>query len=591
MNANVLPQDAADPGASSDRFDRLFWKRLWRLIRPYWGSERRGRAFVLITAMTVLSLGTVGMQAIFSYVSRDVMNALQAKDAVRFHHLLMLFVAWIVVFVPIAAFYPYLTGLLGIDWRDWMTETFVQKMLRRNALYHIMRDHTVDNPDQRVSEDVNSFTSGALTYSMTVLQAIVTALTFFGILWAISRWLAVSLIGYAVVGTWLAVVIGRRLVVINYNQQRFEADYRFALVHARDNAEAIALYDGARDEAHQLRRRFANVVSNFKRLILWQRHLTLFTAAYDNAAGLVPYFVLAAAYFSGRFALGEFTQAAYAFSALQGSLSLVVDQFQALTDYASVVNRLAVFEESCENAGSEQSNDLRQIEVVEDDARVALQNVTLATPDGTRVQQQHVSLAVAYGDALLLTGPTGAGKTSLMRAVAGLWKFGSGRILRPPPDEIMFMPQKPYLILGSIRQQIQYPRAGEVSDKTLMEVLREVDLAHLPEQFGGLDAELNWADVLSGGEQQRLAFARLLLNRPRFAILDEATSALDVASEERLYSRLACLPTAFISIGHRPSLRKFHNRVIELPLVFEPAIETDGRASNEPPISPRALKN
>jgi len=582
MNANVFSSDAENRGATSDRFDRLFWNRLWRLLRPYWASERRFQALVLIAAITVLSLGVVGMQAIFSYVSRDVMNALQAKDAVRFHHLLMLFVVWIVLFVPIAAFYPYLTGLLRIDWRDWMTETFVQKMLRGNALYLIMRDHTVDNPDQRISEDVNSFTGGALTYSMTVLRAIVTAIMFFAILWAISRWLAVCLIGYALTGTWLAVVIGRRLVVINFNQQRFEADYRFALVHARDNAEAIALYDGTRDEANQLRRRFANVVNNFKLLILWQRRLTFFTAAYDNAAGLVPYFVLAGAYFSGRFQLGEFTQAAYAFSVLQDSLSLVVDQFQELTDYASVVNRLAAFEEACESARSDRSDGRPQIEVVEDDARVALEDVSLATPDWARMLQQHVSLTLAKGDALLLTGPTGAGKTSLMRAVAGLWKFGSGRILRPPVDAIMFMPQKPYLILGSIRQQVQYPRADEVSDETLIEVLRQVDLAHLPEHFGGLDAELHWADLLSGGEQQRLAFARLLLNRPRFAILDEATSALDVASEERLYSQLARLPTAFISIGHRPSLRKFHNQVMELSLGFETSIVTDGRDSDEP---------
>jgi len=459
-----------------------------------------------------------------------------------------------------------------------MTERFVKGMLRGNALYYIMRDRTVDNPDQRISEDVNSFTNGALSYSMTVLQAIVSTVAFFGILWEISRWLAVSLIGYSLVGTWLALVIGRRLVVINFNQQRYEADYRFGLVHTRDNAEAIALYNGARDEAHQLRQRFAKVVDNFKLLILWQRHLTLFTAAYDNAAGLVPYFVLAGAYFSGRFALGEFTQAAYAFSVLQGSLSLVVDQFQSLTDYASVVNRLAAFEESCENAASQQSGDLQQIEVAEDAAQVALENVTLATPDWTRVLQEHVSLAVADGDALLLTGPTGAGKTSLMRAVAGLWKFGSGRILRPPADEIMFMPQRPYLILGSIRQQIQYPRTGAVSDKTIMEVLREVDLAFLRGRFGGLDAELNLADLLSGGEQQRLAFARLLLSRPRFAILDEATSALDIASEERLYSRLASLPIAFISIGHRRSLRKFHKRVIELSLGFESTTESSLRS-------------
>ena len=575
---NVAPRDAGDLGSTSDRFDRLFWQRLWRLIRPYWMAERRRWALGLLAVIVVLNLGTVGMQAVFSYVSRDVMNALQVKDAARFYHLMMLFAAWIALFVPIAAFYPYITGLLRIDWRDWMTESFVQRILRRNALYHIMRDHTVDNPDQRISEDLNSFTRGALNYSMTALQAVVTAIIFFGILWAISRWLAVCLIGYALCGTWLATIIGRRLVVINFNQQRFEADYRFALVHARDNAEAIALYDGARDEAHQLRRRFANVVGNFKLLILWQRHLAFFTSFYDNAAGLVPYFVLAGAYFSGRFELGEFTQAAYAFSVLQSSLSLVVDQFQALTDYASVVNRLAAFEERCDAAGGEEADERARIEVIDDNAGIALENVTLTTPDGARVLQSDLSLKVAEGDALLLTGPTGAGKTSLMRAVAGLWNFGSGRILRPASKEIMFMPQKPYLILGSVRQQIQYPGADNVSDERLAKVLREVDMGHLAEQFGGLDAELNWADVLSGGEQQRLAFARLLLNRPRFAVLDEATSALDMASEERLYSRLARQPTTFISIGHRSSLRKFHNRVIELPYGSERAVAAaDGR--------------
>jgi len=575
MKKNVTSDEDGHTGATSDRFDRLFWRRLWRLVRPYWTSDRRAQALVMIAIMTVLNLGTVGMQAIFSYVSRDVMNALQAKEAARFYHLMMLFGVWVVFFVPIAAFYPYVTGLLSIDWRDWLTEMFVRRMLHRNALYRIMRDHAVDNPDQRVSEDINSFTSDALDYAMTVLQAIVTTITFFGILWAISRWLAVCLIGYALLGTWLALVIGRRLVTINFNQQRFEADYRFALVHARDNAEAIALYDGASGELHQLRRRFGKVIGNFKVMILWQRHLSLFTAAYDNAAGLVPYFVLARAYFSGRFELGEFTQAAYAFSVLQGSLSLVVDQFEGLTDYASVVNRLAAFEENCDSAGSEEIEKGAHIEVIERAPGVSLENVTLMTPDWKRELQGHLSIEIEDGETLLLTGPSGAGKTSLMRAVAGLWSFGSGRILRPSLQEIMFVPQKPYMILGSLRQELQYPRASGLGDDRLLEVSRKVGLAYLPDHFGGLDAELQWADVLSGGEQQRLVFARLLVNGPRFAFLDEATSALDIAAEETLYSQLVQSQIAFISIGHRPSLRKFHNRVIELSGALDSFTATD----------------
>lgn len=546
-----------------DRFDRLFWKRLWILVRPYWTSEERHKALGLLTIVVVLSGSAIAMNAVFSYVSRDVMNALQAKDAAEFYHLMFLYVGWIVLFVPIAAFYPYLSGLLAISWRDWMTEAFVHLSLRNHTLYHIMRDHSVDNPDQRISRDIDSFTSGALNYSMTVMGAVVTAATFFGILWSISSWLALCLIAYAAIGTWLTIVVGRRLVVINFDQQRFEADYRFALVHARDNAEPIAFYGGEDYEAGQLRSRFARVVRNFKLLIFWQRRLTFFTASYNNAAGLVPYFVLAGAYFAGRFKLGEFTQAAYAFSTLQGSLSLVINQFQGLTDYASVVNRLAAFREQCEKAGVPQTDKDPQIEIVEDE-RLSIENVTLMTPDSAQILQRGLSADVDEHGALLISGPSGAGKTSLMRAVAGLWSCGSGRIVRPPLDEIMFLPQRPYMILGSLRDQLCYPRAKGLSNEVLLGALKEVNLADLSERFGGLDTEINWADTLSGGEQQRLAFARLLLNRPRYAILDEATSAVDPQTERLLYARLAQMPTTVVSIGHRPSLRRFHRQVLQL---------------------------
>jgi vitamin B12/bleomycin/antimicrobial peptide transport system ATP-binding/permease protein len=571
-------------GGTVDRFDRVFWKGLWSLARPYWTSEKRARGMALLAVVVALSLGTIGMRAIFSYVSRDVMNSLQANAAAHFYHLMLLYVVWIVIFVPIAAFYPYLTGLLAIEWREWMTEWFVRLSLDKNALYRIMRDRSVDNPDQRISEDINSFTSGALTYSTVVLRAIVTAATFFGILWSISSWLAVCLVGYAALGTWLTIMIGRRLVVINFDQQRYEADYRFALVHARDNAEQIALYQGAKDEARQLSKRFAHLLRNFKLLLLWQRHLTFFTEAYDDAANLVPYFVLAGAYFSGHFKLGEFTQAAYAFAVLQSSLSLVIDRFQTLTDYASVVNRLAAFKTECEKADAPTSDGAERIEVVED-GRLAIESLTLMTPDRRRTLIGGVSAAVNEGSALLIKGPSGVGKTSLMRAVAGIWNFGSGRIERPPMSEIMFLPQRPYMILGTLRDQICYPRAGDTTEEEQLEVLKEVNLADLPMRFGGLDAEMPWVDVLSTGEQQRLAFARLLLNGPRYAFLDEATSAVDLENEELLYGRLARLPMTVVSLGHRPSLRKFHSQVLRLRPVTDSQTALENGARPETPLS------
>lgn len=546
-----------------DKFDRSFWKGLWSLVSPYWASEKRVRAVALLATVVALSLATIGMRALFSYVSRDVMNSLQAKDAARFYHLMLLYVLWVALFAPIAAFYPYLTGLLGVEWREWMSEWFVRLGLRNNALYRIMRDRSVDNPDQRISEDINSFTNGSLTFSLDTLRALVTAATFFGILWSISSGLALCLVAYTAVGTWATVIIGRRLVSINFDQQRYEADYRFALMHARDNAEEIALYQGAGDEARQLSKRFAQVVRNFRLLLRWQRRLTFFTEPYEDAAYLVPYFALAGVYFSGHFKLGEFTQATYAFAVLQDSLTLVVDRFQSLADYASVVNRLTAFRRECDKAYMRASGNGERIELVEN-GRLEIRDLTLTTPDRSRTLLGGVSASLNEGGALLITGPSGVGKTSLMRAVAGLWDHGNGRIERPPLSQILFLPQRPYLILGSLRDQLCYPRAADTPDQVLFESLNDVNLRDLPARFGGLDAEKDWAAVLSVGEQQRLAFARLLINRPRYAFLDEATSALDQENEERLYTRLARMPTTVVSLGHRPSLRQFHSQVLEL---------------------------
>ena len=503
---------------SMERFDRVFWLRLWGLLKPYWVSTQKRKALKLLAAVIALDLLAIGFQAVFSYVNRDLINALQNYNAARFHRLLLLFVIYIAVATPVFPLFPYLTGRLGIMWREWMTLRFTDLGFKNHAFYQMNLSGRVDNPDQRIQEDLNTFSSGTLNYGLTALSSIVTAATFFSILWAISPWLAWSLIGYSLFGTYAAVRVGRRLVVINFHQQRYEADFRFGLVHVRDNAEPIAMYGGEAQETSELTRRFNWVVSNFNLLLRWQLFLGFVTTAFDNSVILMPWLVLAGVYFAHKIQLGQLTQAAYAFGVVQSALALIIDQFQSLTSYATVVHRLGSFAEECEEAREAKAH--ATIEIREE-PRIAIDELTLKTPDRRNTLLEKLSVQVGGGDRLLITGPSGAGKTALMRAIAGLWRAGSGQITRPPLHDVMFLPQRPYMILGSLRAQLCYPRTAGVSDDDLRRELSQVNLLDLLERIGGLDAEFNWPDVLSGGEQQRVAFARLFLNRPRFAFLDE----------------------------------------------------------------------
>jgi putative ATP-binding cassette transporter len=544
-----------------ERFDLIFWGRLWALLKPYWVSDQKNSAFRLLALVIALDLVMIGFQAVFSYVNRDLINALQNYNAARFHRLLLLFVIYIAIAIPVFPLFPYLTGRLSILWREWMTGRFTRMGFQNHALYQMNLSGRVDNPDQRIQEDLNTFSSGTLNYALTALSSIVTGATFFGILWVISPWLAWSLIAYSAFGTYAAITVGRRLVVINFDQQRYEADYRFGLVHVRDNAEPIALYGGEAQETAELTRRFNRLVSNFKLLLRWQLFLGFVTTAFDNSVALMPWLVLAGIYFAHKIQLGQLTQAAYAFGVVQGALALLIDQFQSLTSYATVVHRLGTFAEECAAArGAEISAAI----AITEEPRIALDDLTLKTPDQRNTLVEKLSAKVGGGERLLITGPSGAGKTALMRAIAGLWQAGRGRIARPPLHEVMFLPQRPYMILGSLRAQLCYPRASGVSDDELRRELSRVNLLDLLDHIGGLDAEFNWPDFLSGGEQQRLAFARLFLNRPRFAFLDEATSALDPVNEAMLYRRLAATSITFVSAGHRESLVEYHDRNLEL---------------------------
>jgi vitamin B12/bleomycin/antimicrobial peptide transport system ATP-binding/permease protein len=546
-----------------NKFDRVFWKKVWSLIGLYWFSPDRRHGVKLLLWVAVLSGTAIGVGAYSTYLNRDSTNALVGKHLPLFYHLMLFWLAVNVVNMLTKVVGLYLASLLYIEWRQWLTHYFIDAGFAHRAFYRMGLVGKVDNPDQRIADDLSAFVASTQTYTVTLVFALSGVAIYFAILWSISSSLALLLIGYAVAGTYFSVVIGRKLVGLNYFQERYQADFRFGLVHVRDNLEPIFIYGGEQHETNQLRRRFSRVVENFKRLILCQRNLGFFTDSYGNVATLVPYWFLAATYVTGHLQFGQVVQAATAFASLHASLSIVVTSFPSLAEYANVIVRLSEFLEEAHAAEDSETDGHQRIEIVEGPG-VELDHLSVLTPAADKTLIRDLTADASALEPLLVQGPSGAGKTSLMRALAGLWREGAGKVTRPKMSQVMFLPQRPYLILGSLRDQLTYPRASGCSDEQLRQTLRAVNLSDLGERFGGLDAEMHWADVLSPGEQQRVAFARLLLNRPRYAFLDEATSALDVANEQLMYELLKKHGIPFLSSGHRPTLHKFHRNILQL---------------------------
>jgi putative ATP-binding cassette transporter len=558
-----------------NRFDRLFWSRLWRLAKPYWVSDQKFVAYGLL-ALTILLSGSIKVgNVVFSYVNRDLMTALAERNAPVFSHKILLVIIYNVVAAPIVALDAYVAARLMINWRQWLTEEFLGKSFHDRAFYRISSDPSIDNPDQRVSEDLLTFANFTVGFVMQVLQGLVTAASFLVVLWLISPMLVGVLAVCIGGGSLLTIVIGRPLIGINFAQRRREADFRYALVGLRDNAEAIALYGGERREQGELLERLHAAIKNFNLFISWQRNLAFFTYAYDFLLPLLPYFILAPAFFAGKIEFGKITQASGAFITLRTSLSIIIDQFNSLSNFAAVVERLGGYLEVAEKGQLAQATaevvsakaihpDIEtQIETVEA-PRLAVEQLTLKTPDNRKTLARAMSFEVAAGEGLLIVGESGVGKTSMLRAVSGLWRSGSGRIIRPALSAMIFLPQRPYMILGSLRDQLCYPHAGQVTDDELLAILKLVNLKDLPERLGGFDAEVKWDDLLSLGEQQQIAFARLLFNHPEYAFLDEATSALDAGNEEFLYDCLASAKINVVSVGDRRRLSRYHHKMLEL---------------------------
>jgi putative ATP-binding cassette transporter len=465
--------------------------------------------------------------------------------------------------VPIWGLYYFVRDTLGLRWRRWLTEHFLARYFSHRAFYQLNAVAALDNPDQRIAEDINSFTGQSLYFLMVGLGAVIQLAAFSRVLWGISHVLVYFLIGYAILGTlFTGKVFGPNLIALNFRQLKREADFRFGLVRVREHAEPIAFHHGEAHEMGRLQRVFDAVFQNYRAVLRWQFGLNLFQYGHSFLTLVLPSVIIANEVLSGEMEVGRAIQAAGAFSAILSALTVIVEHFEGLSRFSAGVNRLHAFSETLDRqAEPPTEGHIRTVP----DPQLALRALTVHTPGGEHTIVRDLTLGIPPGEGLMIVGPSGCGKSSLLRAIAGLWTTGAGEVRRPASEALMFLPQHPYLALGDLRCQLLYPdSAREISDAELLQVLRLAALPDLAERVGGLSAERDWAKLLSVGEQQRLAFARALIARPRYLMLDEASSALDATNETGLYRQLAGLSITPVSVSHHPALLPYHRWVLTL---------------------------
>lgn len=573
--------------------NRFPWREFWKLIRPYWSSEERWSARGLLTVIIAMSLGQVYVNVLLTEWFKLFYDALQKYNFAAFKYQLLRFCVLAAIFIVLAVYQAYLNRMLQIRWRRWMTERYLDSWLSDRTYYQLqIRGSSTDNPDQRISEDLNSIVTLTLDLGLGLLSSVVTLFSFLAMLWVLSGPLSFTAFGvpitipgyllwaalvYAIVGTWLTNKIGRPLVMLNFNQQRYEADFRFSMMRLRENAEAVALYGGEGNEHEEFRRRFAWIYSNWWQLMVRKLKLAWLTTFYAQAATVFPFIVASPRYFAKLIPLGTLMQISVAFGQVQGSLSFIVSSYPEIANWRAVIERLVTFRRDMDAIEAKQAKDQIAVEPVSSPT-FAVDGLDVALPSGAPLME-NVTFSVNPGDAVLVTGASGSGKSTLFRALAGIWPFGKGQIKIPLAAKVMFLPQKPYMPIGTLAEALSYP---ESPNFTAPEAKRQALIDCGMETFvDRLDEIGDWAQVLSPGEQQRIAFARVLLKKPDWVFLDEATSSVDQAIERSLYAMLKeRLPgVTIVSIAHRKELAEFHSRRAEV---------SSGETANQLLLSPAA---
>jgi putative ATP-binding cassette transporter len=549
---------------------------VWRIASPYFYSEDRWAGRVLLAAVVAIELSIVGLNVLLNSWNNAFYNALQDKDWDAFIYQLGYFCVLATAFILLAVYQLYLNQWLQIRWRRWLTETYLDRWLAGANHYRMqLLGDAADNPDQRIAEDVRQFIdAGILPIGLNLLNAVVTLASFAVILWNLSAAAPLHVFGikydipgyllwaalvYAVGGTIFTHLIGRALIALNFQQQRYEADFRFNLVRVRENSEQIALLNGERAERNGLLLRFTNVVANWMAIMSRQKKLTFLTAGYRQAAVVFPYIMVSPAYFAGAVQLGGLMQTANAFGQVQDALSVFVNIYRSLAEWRAVVERLAGFDHSIVAARDAATTPPVIMLAPGDASAVSLKDVAVRLPQGTPLVSAS-NVSIKLGEHVLVSGPSGSGKSTLFRALAGVWPFGSGTITVPKNARVMILPQRPYFPIAPLATAVAYPAGRESYDEgKIAELIGAVGLPGLADR---IDEEAHWNRMLSLGEQQRLGIARALLSEPDFLFLDEATASLDEPAEAALYRLLQRkLPRAtIVSIGHRSTLAAFHQR-------------------------------
>jgi putative ATP-binding cassette transporter len=552
----------------------IIWaKDAWFLARPYWKGPDRYRATALITIVIILNLLTVGLSVAINKWYNKFYDAIQNYDKASFYKLILVFCALAFTSIAFSVLAYYFRKILEIRWRRWLTSHYLDKWFSSKAYYKTKFLSIVsDNPDQRISEDINSFIVLLLTLSLGLMNSIVTLCSFVAILWTIVGPLKFTFDGhyivihgyivwacllYAIAGTYITFKIGKPLIKLDYQQQAYEADFRFGLMRVREHSENIAFYNGEPQEKAGLTTRFTNVVNNFVSIIYRQLKIDIFGVGYAQIAILVPFLVAAPRYFAKMIKLGDVMQISSAFGHVQGALSYFIEAYSSLSGWRAVMDRLYGFQMSIENAEK-----LDGLPIKTDNNYLRLDQVAINLPNGNCLAK-NIKFNLDSGDSILIKGKSGSGKTTLLRTIAGLWHYANGDIYQKDNLSSIFVTQKPYLPIGTLRNAICYPLTENLpNDDKLKQLLAKCSLSNLD---GWLDNSADWGSILSIGEQQRVAFCRILINKPDIIYLDEATSALDEETEELMYRLVKTeLPNSVIvSVGHRSTIARWHSQILD----------------------------